>query len=47
MSLLLNATIGFRKREEEPVSQATGKFESRFNPQDIKFFKSLHISVDK
>ncbi len=47
VSLLLNATIGFRKREEEPVSQATGKFESRFNPQDIKFLKSLHISVDK
>ncbi len=50
VSLVLNATIAITKREEEPVRpavRANGTVESRFNAQDIKFLKSMHISTDK
>ena len=45
--LVLNATIAIRKLEEEPVRQAVRTnegVECRFNAQDIKFLKSMHIS---
>jgi len=47
---VLNATITIKKREEEPVRRAVRTndgVESRFNAQDIKFLKSMHISTDK
>jgi len=50
VSLVLNATIAIKKREEEPVRhavRANDRLESSFNAQDIKFLKSMHISVDK
>lgn len=48
--LVVNATIGFKRREEEPASQVARRnrdIESRFNPQDIRFLKSLHIRLDE
>lgn len=50
--LVLEATIGFNKREEEEVTQpsAAGSRRSepdfKVNAQDLKFLKSLRISVD-
>ena len=46
--LFLNATIAVMKRDEEAVSLRTrtnGKVESGFNPEDVQFLKSMHISV--
>jgi len=49
--LVLNATIVIKNRKEEPVSlaaQTNGRTEeSRFNRQDMKFLKSLHISANE
>lgn len=48
--LVLNATIAIRKREEEPVRpavRANDWSEPRFNSQDVRFLKSMHISADK
>jgi hypothetical protein len=48
--LVLNATITVKKRERELVSlpARTGRaVESRFNPEDIDFLKSLHICVNR
>jgi len=52
--LVLEATIGFNKREEpaavakSSVINSRGKAEPEFtvNAQDVKFLKSLRISVD-
>ena len=48
--LVLEATIGFNKTEEdEPKAVATGarrEPEFKVNPQDMKFLKSLRISLD-
>jgi hypothetical protein len=47
--LVLNANIAVKKREREPVSlpaRTGGAVESGFNPQDINFLKSLHITVN-
>lgn len=51
--LVLEATIGFNKREDEPDEhtempesfEATGKMS--WNSQDTKFLKALKISVDE
>lgn len=50
--LVLEATIGFSKREEEAeeaenMVPAYGEPEFRVNAQDVKFLKSLRISVDE
>ena len=54
--LVLEATIGFNKREEQSgagkpalVGSAAGKSDPEFkvNAQDLKFLKSLRISLDK
>lgn len=48
--LVLNANIAVKKREREPVSlpaRTGGAVESRFNPEDIDFLKSLHICVNR
>ena len=48
--LFLNATIAIMKREGESVSLRTrrnGKVESGFNPEDVEFLKSMHISVNR
>jgi hypothetical protein len=50
--LVLEATIGFNRREdEEPirptVSVHKGDPEFKVNAQDLKFLKSLRISVDE
>jgi hypothetical protein len=50
--LVLEATIGFSKREEEAEEGANmvpayGDPEFRVNAQDVKFLKSLRISVDE
>lgn len=50
--LVLEATIGFSKREEEAEEAAKlvpayGEPEFRVNAQDVKFLKSLRISVDE
>jgi hypothetical protein len=50
--LVLEATIGFSKREEEAeeaekLVPAYGEPEFRVNAQDVKFLKSLRISVDE
>ena len=51
--LVLEATIGFNRRDEEEVANkpagATRKTEVEFkiNAQDQKFLKSLKISVDR
>jgi hypothetical protein len=50
--LVLEATIGFNKREEQPAAKPTlvnarkGDPEFKVNAQDVKFLKSLRISVD-
>lgn len=51
--LVLEATIGFNKRDEQPasgkpalVSSRKGEPEFKVNAQDMKFLKSLRISVD-
>lgn len=51
--LVLEATIGFNKRDEETVADKPalvnahkGDPEFRVSPQDVKFLKSLRISVD-
>ena len=50
--LVLEATIGFSKREEETeeaenMVPAYGEPEFRVNAQDVKFLKSLRISADE
>lgn len=50
VSVFLNATIAVMKRDEEPVSlraQTNGGFASGFNSEDLRFLKSMHISVNK
>ena len=50
--LVLEATVGFNKHEEEGVRRPTlvkesaGTPELKMNQQDMKFLKSLRISVD-
>ena len=53
--LVLEATIGFNKQVEEEPSQAAGRpvvagpnseAEFKINAQDLKFLKSLRISVE-
>ena len=51
--LVLEATIGFNKRDGEEaagkpalVNAHKGDPEFRVSPQDVKFLKSLRISVD-
>ena len=50
--LVLEATIGFNKTEEEAakgpvaVGKRTGDPEFKVNSQDMKFLKSLRISLD-
>lgn len=52
--LVLEATIGFNKREEQPAtakptlvaSRTKADPEFKMNPQDVKFLRSLRISVD-
>jgi uncharacterized protein (UPF0335 family) len=46
--VVLEATVGFNKRDEEPQNCATrqGGPELRISPQDIRFLKSLRISVE-
>ncbi len=44
--VVLEATVGFNKREEDaPVSRG-GAPELRISPQDARFLKSLRISVE-
>lgn len=46
--LFLNATIGLRPTAEDSVCEpvrSDGEVESGFSSQDVKFLKSLHISV--
>ena len=50
--LVLEATIGFSKREEEAEESANmvpayGEPEFRVNAQDVKFLKQLRISIDE
>ena len=54
--LVLEATIGFNKREDEvpagkpaPVGASSASSDPQFaiNTQDVKFLKSLRISVDE
>lgn len=50
--LVLEATVGFSKREEEQEERAAmvtaaREPEFRVNAQDVKFLKSLRISVDE
>jgi hypothetical protein len=50
--LVLEATIGFNKREEEETKQTSlVKFRKsdpdfKISPQDMKFLKSLRITID-
>lgn len=49
--LVLEATIGFNKREEAPAKPSLVKGsksdpEFKMNAQDIKFLKSLRITID-
>ena len=50
--LVLEATIGFNKQENEEnqrpslVKTATNAPELKISPQDVKFLKSLRISVE-
>ncbi len=51
--LVLEATIGFNKRDEQPaverpalVNARKGEPEFKINAQDLKFLKSLRISLD-
>lgn len=51
--LVLEATIGFSKHEEDTDEQTAmvaanvGEPEFRVSPQDVKFLKSLRISIDE
>jgi len=51
--LVLEATIGFTKRDEETDEQGAmvpanaSEPEFRVSPQDVKFLKSLRISIDE
>lgn len=48
--LFLNATMAIMKRDEEAMSLRTrtnGKVESGFNPEDLQFLKSMHISLNR
>ena len=48
--LVLEATIGFNKREEEESSLVSFKKSDpdfKVSPQDMKFLKSLRISIDQ
>ena len=48
--LVLEATIGFNKREEEESSLVSFKKtdpDFKVSPQDMKFLKSLRISIDQ
>ena len=50
--LVLEATIGFNKREEEAAQSSLVNFrrsepEFKFSAQDLKFLKSLRITIDK
>jgi len=51
--LVLEATIGFTKRDEETDDQGlmvpanATEPEFRVSPQDVKFLKSLRISIDE
>ncbi len=50
--LVLEATIGFNKHEEQGVAKPTlvttraGSPDFKINAQDVKFLKSLRISID-
>ena len=50
--LVLEATIGFNKRDEQPVAKPTlvtarrSDPEFKVNSQDVKFLKSLRITID-
>ena len=52
--LVLEATIGFNKHDEQPVGKPAlvkdrakgGEPEFKINAQDMKFLKSLRISLD-
>jgi uncharacterized protein (DUF849 family) len=46
--VILEATVGFSKREEESVGTAArpGAPELSISPQDVRFLKSLRISVE-
>jgi uncharacterized protein (UPF0335 family) len=52
--LVLEATIGFNKRDEQPAtgkptlvsSRSKADPEFKVNAQDVKFLKSLRISID-
>ncbi len=52
--LVLEATIGFNKRDEQPAankptlvsSRGKGDPEFKVNAQDVKFLKSLRITLD-
>ena len=50
--LVLEATIGFNKRDEQTVAKPTlvntrrAEPEFRVNSQDVKFLKSLRITID-
>ena len=50
--LVLEATIGFNRRQEEEAGEPasylrTGEVEFKINAQDQKFLKSLKISIDR
>lgn len=51
--LVMEATIGFNRRdeaveaEEAPVAARSGHPEFKVNAQDMKFLRSLRISVDE
>ena len=48
--LVLEATIGFNKREEEESSLVSFKKSDpdfKVSPQDMKFLKSLRITIDQ
>jgi hypothetical protein len=50
--LVLEATIGFNKRDEQPAAKPTlvntrrSDPEFKVNSQDVKFLKSLRITID-
>lgn len=50
--LVLEATIGFNKREDEggkdvAAGVATAEGRPRFTPQDTKFLRALKIAIDE
>ncbi len=49
--LVLEATIGFNRRDEESAGRveapdSNGEPELKVNPQDVKFLKSLRITLE-